>query len=80
MAANNVETAFVLLSRVKKGFIRNLSWQHQKPQHQQENVNQKQQNINQFTSPPPTAAISEASSRNAFDEAEENGLDQQKVE
>ena len=80
MTANNVETAFRLLSGVKKDFIRNLLWQHHQQQ-QQENINQQQlQNINQFTSPPPTAAISETSSGNPFDDTEENGLEQQNVE
>ena len=80
MAGKNVETAFHLLSGVHKDFFRNLLWQHQQQQQEQENINQQQQpqNINQFRSPPPTAAISETSSGNAFDETEENSLDQQK--
>ena len=52
MAANNVKTAFRLPSGVNEDFIRNLIWQHQQQQ-QQENINQQQQqqqNINQFTS------------------------------
>ena len=62
-----METAFRLLSGVQKDFFRNLLWQQQQPQ-----------NINQFRSSPSTAAISETSSGNAFDEREENSLDQQK--
>ena len=51
MAANNVKTAFRLPNWVNEDFIRNLIWQHQQQQ-QQENINQQQQqqNINQFTS------------------------------
>ena len=47
-----MKTAFRLPSRVNEDFIRNLIWQHQQQQ-QQENINQQQQqqqNINQFTS------------------------------
>ena len=80
MAANNVEIAFRLLSGIKKDFIRNLLWLHQQQQRQQNtNQQQEQQNINQFTSSAPTVVISETSSRNAFDETEENGLDQQNI-
>ena len=38
MAANNVETALRLFSRVKKDVITNLLWQQQQQQ-QQENTN-----------------------------------------
>ena len=48
MVADNVKTAFRLPSGVNEDFIRNLIWQHQQQQ-QQENINQQQQqqNINQ---------------------------------
>ena len=49
MAANNVKTAFRLSSGVNKNFIKNLIWQYQEQQQQQKNINQKQQNIKQFT-------------------------------
>ena len=75
MAANNVEIAFRLLSGIKKDFIRNLLWLQQQNTNQQ----QEQQNIKQFTSSAPTVVISETSSRNAFAETEENGLDQQNI-
>ena len=60
MAANKVETTFRLSSGVNEDFLRNLLWQHLQQQ--------QQENINQFTSPPPTPAISEMSSRNALDD------------
>ena len=56
-------TGFCLPSGFNEDFIRNILWQHH--HHQQENINQRQQNINQFTSLPPTPALSEASSGNA---------------
>ena len=61
MAANKVETAFRLPSGINGDFIRNLLWQHLQQQQQQEN-------INQFTSSPPTPAMSETSSGNALDD------------
>ena len=51
--------------------MRNSLWQ--------QNHQQKQQENNQFTSPPLTPAMSEMSSGNALDETEENDLDQQNV-
>ena len=48
MTANNVKTAFRLPSGVNEDFVRNLIWQHQQQQHQ-ENFKQ-QQNIKRFTS------------------------------
>ena len=60
MAANKVEAAFRLPNGIKEDFIGNLLWQHLQQQ--------QQENINQFTSPPPTPAISEMSSRNALDD------------
>ena len=51
--------------------MRNSLWQ--------QNHQQKQQENNQFTSPPLTPATSETSSGNALDETEENDLDQQNV-
>ena len=57
MAANNVEKAFRLPSGVNEGiFLR---------QHLQQ---QQQENINQFTAPPPTSVMSETSSGNAIDD------------
>ena len=79
MAANNVETAFLLPVGVSKDFMRNLLWQHQQQQ-QQENINHQQQNINQFTCPSLTSAMSETLSGNAFDETEENDFDQENVD
>ena len=61
MAANKVETAFRLPSGINEDFIRNLLWQHLQQQQQQEN-------INQFTSSPPTPAMSETSSGNTLDD------------
>ena len=76
MAADNVETAFCLPSGVNEDFARNLKWQHNQQQQNQENINQqKQQNNNQFTSPLTTPAVSETSFGNAFDETEENCFD-----
>ena len=49
MAANNVKTAFRQSSGVNKDFIKNLIWPYQEQQQQQKNINQKQQNIKQFT-------------------------------
>ena len=63
MAANKVESAFRLPSRVNEDFIRNLLWQHLQEQ--------QQENINQFTTPPSTTATSERSSGNTLDETEE---------
>ena len=60
MAANKVETAMCLPSGVSKGFMRNLLWQHLQQQ--------QQENINQFTSPPTTPAMSEMSSGNTLDD------------
>ena len=59
MAATKVEKAFRLPSGVNEDFIRNLLWHYLEHQQQQEN-------INQFTSPPPTPAMSEKSSGNAI--------------
>ena len=59
MAANKVEAAFRLPSGVNEDFIRNVLWQHLQQQ--------QQQNINKFTSPLPTPAMSERSSGNSFD-------------
>ena len=59
MAANQVETAFRLPNGVKEDFIRSLLWQHLQQQ--------QQENINRFTSPPPTPAMSETSSGNSLD-------------
>ena len=58
MAANKVETAFRLPSGVNEDFIRNLLWQLLQQQ--------QQENINQFTSPPPTPPMSETSSGNTL--------------
>ena len=60
MAANKVETAIRLPSGVNKDFMRNLLWQHLQQQ--------QQENINQFTAPPPTSVMSETSSGNAIDD------------
>ena len=60
MATNKVETAFCLPSEVNEDFMRNLLWQHL--QQQQE------KNINQFTSPPPTSAMSETASGNTLND------------
>ena len=60
MAANKVETPLRLPSGVNEDFIRNLLWQHLQQQ--------QQENINQFTSAPPTPAMSEASSGNTLDD------------
>ena len=46
MAVSKVETAFRLPSGVNEDFVRNLLWQYLQQQYQE--------NINQFTSPPPT--------------------------
>ena len=83
MTANNAETTFRLPSGVNKDFIRNILWKHQhQQQQQQENINQQQsiQNINQFTSPLPSPAMSETSSGNAWREKQEDGFHQQNFE
>ena len=59
MAVSKVETAFRLPSGVNEDFVRNLLWQYLQQQYQE--------NINQFTSPPPTWAMSERSSGNMLD-------------
>ena len=60
MAANKVEIVFRLSSGVNEDFIMNFLSQHLQQQKQQEN-------INQFTSPPPNSAMSGMSSRNVVD-------------
>ena len=60
MAANKVEAAFRLPSGVNKDVVRNLLWQYLEQQ--------QQENINQFTSSPPTPAMSETSSGNTLDD------------
>ena len=60
MAANKVEAAFRLPSGANKDVVRNLLWQYLEQQ--------QQENINQFTSSPPTPAMSETSSGNTLDD------------
>ena len=56
-------TGFRLPSGFSKDLISNILWYHQ--QQQQESINQRQENISQFSSLPLTPALSEASSGNA---------------
>ena len=49
MAANNAETTFLLPRGIKEDFIiRNLLWQQQQKQQQQENINWQQQQQQQL--------------------------------
>ena len=60
---NQSNTGLRLPSGFNEDFISNILWYHQ--QQQQENINQWQDNISQFSSLPLTPALSEASSGNS---------------